>query len=106
MSVELAIPSQSQSPLVEPGWWHDVALPVIDVAEWDDLDRYDAELKAHIAIVELLGREDKIELLKAKRVVEKRRGDLLDPSVTQGQRTDLGTYPHEGKSLDRYVGPA
>ena len=79
MTVELAIPSQSQTTLVEPGWWHDVALPIIDKAEWDDLDRYDAELKAHIAIFELLGREDKIELLKAKRVVEKRRGTLLGP---------------------------
>ena len=38
-----------------------------------------------------------IELLKAKRVVDKRRGDLLDPTVTQGQRTDLGTSHHAEK---------
>lgn len=55
------------------------------------------ELKAYIAIFELLGREDRIELKKAQRVVEKRRGDLLDPSVTQGQRTDLETFHHDGK---------
>lgn len=41
-------------------------------------------LKAYIAIFELLGREDRIELKKAQRVVEKRRGDLLGLDTTPG----------------------
>ncbi|KKL23465.1 hypothetical protein LCGC14_2425110 [marine sediment metagenome] len=100
MGVELAIPV-AQAALIEPGWWHDVALPIIDEAEWDDLDRYSAELKAHIAIFELLGREDKIELLKAKRVVEKRRGDLLGP-INPGRRTDLEPVTHESQVPNLY----
>ncbi len=95
MTVELAIPV-AQTALVESGWWHDVALPIIDVAEWDDLNQYDAELKAHIAIFELLGREDKIELLKAKRVVDKRRGDLLGEAEHGGDhRSKEFQLPHE-----------
>ncbi len=94
MTAELAIPVHSPSTLCEPGWWHDVALPIIDEANWDDLDRYDADLKAHIAIFEVLGREDKIELVKAKRVVEKRRGELLG-EPRPGTRNDIQPLPHE-----------
>jgi hypothetical protein len=42
----------------------------------------------------LLGREDKIELLKAKRVVDKRRGDLLGPPHP-GTRNDIQPLHHD-----------
>lgn len=76
MSAELAIP-QPAAEIVQAGWWHEVAQPIIEQSEWDDLEKYSKELKAYIGIFEALGREDKIELTKAQRVVEKRRGELL-----------------------------
>jgi hypothetical protein len=76
VTAELAIP-QPASEIVQPGWWHEVAQPVIDRADWDELEKYSKELKAFIGIFEALGREDKIELTKAQRVVERRRGELL-----------------------------
>lgn len=86
MSVELAIPSPVKE-IVPPGWWHDVAQPVIESAESDDeLAGYSRELKAYIGIFEALGREDKLELVKAQRVVEKRRGELLTAEPYGGDR--------------------
>lgn len=87
MSVALSIPQNVAAP-IPTGWWHTEAQPLIDAADWDELNRYSDELKAAIALAELMGREDVIELQKARRVIEKRRGELLGP-MRPGARHDL-----------------
>lgn len=74
----LAIPDP-RNETVPRGWWEDFAKPVIMAAEsWVALDEIEARLKAFMAYIGALS-GDAVEFTKALRLVEIRRGELLDP---------------------------
>ena len=94
MTTALVVPDPRQQP-VPKGWAADVAAPLIEAASWEELDEAEAQLMgmaSYIASFE----GDEVEFLKAMRIVEYRRGVLLGPDVTRGERTDL-TSPCVGK---------
>lgn len=81
------IPDPREAP-IQPGWAETVFLPeVMSVQIWDVLDEYEAKLRGIASYIASMD-GDVLELEKALRIVEKRRGDLLGPSH-QGERTDL-----------------
>ena len=74
---------------VPAGWWESQVLPVVQACEsWQQLDEYEGQLLAMANLIEGMG-GDSLEFQKALRVVEYRRGQLLNPEVTQGQRVHL-----------------
>lgn len=83
----LIVPDARDAP-VPRGWFERVALPVIENADWEALDEMESSLKALASYIESMG-HDGVEYEKALRIVERRRGELLDPDVSQGSRTDL-----------------
>src|SRR5262249_53578873 len=75
------------------GWWLS-AEPIIEAATThDELDDYESDLELFIAILEAL-KQDAAEIEKAKRVIDRRRGELLGPP-NPGRRTDLFHQPKE-----------
>jgi phage N-6-adenine-methyltransferase len=83
--VALAVPDPVHD-LVEPGWCEKYAAPRIEsLTTWDELDEAEALLTAKINLVE---QTDVVELHKAMRFVEARRGSLVN-RPGQGARTDL-----------------
>lgn len=84
-SVALAIPDPRTTP-VPFGWCEAIAEPALESADdWNALDEAEAALAAYVSWLESHG-VDTTEFLKAMRLVEKRRADLL------GDR-------HQGKQL-------
>jgi len=83
----LIVPDPRQQP-VPKGWAADVAAPLIEAATWDELDEAEAQLMGMASYIESFD-GDVVEFEKALRIVEYRRGVLLGPDVTQGERTDL-----------------
>jgi hypothetical protein len=63
---------------VPVGWWDSNVLPTIQACDsWDQLDEYEGQLLAMASLIESFG-GDGLEFQKALRVVECRRGELLD----------------------------
>ena len=86
------IPDPQKQP-VPKGWWDTTFTPVVDAIDiWDDLDEVEARLLGYASAYEAMGL-DVLELEKAMRIVEKRRGELLGPTK-QGTRHDLQLLPH------------
>lgn len=73
------------------GWAEVAVIPTVMEAAWEDLDEYEAGLRAMASYIESLEKGDAIELEKALRIIEARRGELLGLDVTKGSRTDLST---------------
>lgn len=63
-----------------PIGWAEGALPILQEADWEELDDYESRLLGMVSYIESLG-GDATELQKALRIVECRRGVLLDPDV-------------------------
>lgn len=72
----LAIPDPRTSP-VPAGWLEHEAAPAILASEWEALDEYEARLRAFSSYIASF-QGDAVEYEKALRLVEKRRGDLID----------------------------
>lgn len=90
MSVELAIPDPRTAP-IPAGWSTGTFAELADHLDWSDLDDAEARLKGLASYIESL-RADNTELQKALRIVEFRRGVLLNPDVSQGVRDHLSTH--------------
>ena len=74
--------------LVPDGWWEATVVPWADSqTEADVIRRADAELAGWEAAWRQIGK-DTLELTRARRYLEIRRGELLG-DVVEGQRTDL-----------------
>jgi len=87
-----AIPDPRRE-MVPPGWLDEFVPAVDSIDEMGGLDELEARLLAVAAYIESFA-PDAVDFEKAKRVVEKRRGDLLiGLSRTPGQRTDLEPVP-------------
>jgi hypothetical protein len=90
MSTALVIPDLRTSNL-PVGWAEDYVMRGVIDAPWDDLDEYEAQLRAMASYIDSLEKGDAVELEKALRMIEARRGELLDHTVMPGTRTDLNT---------------
>lgn len=73
------------------GWAELSVIPTVMEAAWQDLDEYEAGLRAMASYIDSLEKGDAVELEKALRIIEARRGELLGLDVTKGSRTDLST---------------
>lgn len=78
----LSIPDARHQP-VPRDWAVDVALSVIEAADWEALDEMESSLKALASYIESMG-QDGVEYEKALRIVERRRGELLHPDAPHG----------------------
>jgi hypothetical protein len=67
------------------------ALPAIREADWEQLDDYEAQLRGMASYIDSM-KADVLEVEKALRIVEARRGEILGMAVTQGARTDLSMH--------------
>jgi hypothetical protein len=83
----LAVPDP-RAGVVPVGWWEYAAEAIDATDSWDELDDLEGKLAAVVAYLESLG-GDQVEFLKALRVVEKRRGDLLGPKEKGGRGKTL-----------------
>jgi hypothetical protein len=83
----LAIPDPRINAIPD-GWATNSFAALADTLEWDDLDEAEARLRGLASYIESLG-ADHVELQKALRIVEFRRGVLMDPEVSKGGRSDL-----------------
>jgi hypothetical protein len=90
MSTALVIPDLRTSNL-PVGWAEDYVMRGVIDAPWDDLDEYEAILRARASYIESLEKGDAVELEKALRIIEARRGELLDHTVVPGGRPNLPT---------------
>ena len=90
---------QPGTDLVPDGWCEQVVMPWADQqAEEADIAQANAQVVGLEAAYKTLG-ADTLELVKARRYLEVRWGELLgDARETQGQRTDLVTSTNVGKS--------
>lgn len=80
---ELVVPDPRQAPV--PSGWAEAALPVIMASQsWDQLDEYEARLRAVASYVASFD-GDALEFEKALRIVECQRGLLLGPDPHQGR---------------------
>jgi hypothetical protein len=96
----LAMPDY-HADLVPAGWWSEIAGPVIEAAEtWEELDDLDTQLEAFIGFAEAIDKDYRVEFEKAKRIIERRRGEFLGVDVTQGRRTDLDATSPCPEELD------
>ena len=86
----LAIPDAAHIP-IPTGWLEQVFAPAVAEADWEMLDDAEGRIKAIAAYLEAHD-ADAVELEKAMRVVEARRGVLADVDVEPGDRTDLNTH--------------
>jgi hypothetical protein len=59
------------------GWAEVSVIPTVMEAAWEDLDEYEAGLRAMASYIESLEKGDAVELEKALRIIEARRGELL-----------------------------
>jgi len=90
MANELIIPDIRNTNL-PVGWAEFSVIPVVMEAAWEDLDEYEAGLRAMASYIDSLEKGEAVEFEKALRIVEARRGELLGLEVTKGGRTDLTT---------------
>jgi hypothetical protein len=60
-------------------------------AAWEDLDEYEAGLRAMASYIESLEKGDAVELEKALRIIEARRGELLGLDAGPGRPAKLST---------------
>lgn len=96
-ALALVVPDP-RTAVVPADWWQTTALPTIEACtSWEELDRCEGQLNAMADVIESLG-GNALEFRKALRVVEYRRGKLLRPEVTKGQRLNF--------SVPRKVAPA
>jgi hypothetical protein len=84
MTRELVIPDIRTTNL-PVGWAADTMIPKVIEASWDDLDEYEAGLRAMASYIESLEKGDAVELEKALRIVEARRGELLGLDAQPGR---------------------
>lgn len=75
MSTDLAIPDARHVP-IPTGWLEQVLVPAVAGAQWDDLDDAEGRIKAMASYLEAHD-ADSVELEKALRVIEARRGQLI-----------------------------
>ncbi len=73
------------------GWAEVAVIPTVMEAAWDDLDEYEAGLRAMASYIESLEKGDAVELEKALRIIEARRGELLGLDVKPGPQTNYST---------------
>jgi N6-adenosine-specific RNA methylase IME4 len=84
----LNLPALNGSSANLPTGWHQEQLPQIErVTDWSELEDYAAKLEAMATFFQRKS-ESRLEVVKAMRIVDKRRGELLGPAE-QGRRTDL-----------------
>lgn len=86
-SVSLAIPDPRKAP-IPVGWATDTFATLLPHLDWGDLEEAEARIRGLASEIESL-KGDHTELLKAWRLVEIRRGELLDPDVKPGGRPNL-----------------
>lgn len=83
-AVALAIPDPRKQP-VPPSWCENVALPAIaETTDWNALDEYEGRLRAVASYIDSF-EGDILEFEKALRIVEKRRGELLDKKFSRSK---------------------
>jgi DNA methylase len=85
----LAIPDAVHTP-IPTGWLEQVLAPAVAESSWEELDDAEGRIKAVAAYLDAHG-TDALELEKAMRVVESRRGVIAGVDVLPGERTDLNT---------------
>jgi hypothetical protein len=73
------------------GWAEVAVIPTVMEAAWDDLDEYEAGLRAMASYIESLEKGDAVELEKALRIIEARRGELLGLDAGPGRPAKLST---------------
>lgn len=88
------------------GWAENAVIAAVVEAKWEDLDGYEASLRAMASYIDSLQSGDAVELEKALRIVEARRGELLGigdgtPSVKVGGTT-RGTIDESKATATRY----
>jgi hypothetical protein len=83
-------PIESRIQTLVADWWASHALPIIEATEtWPELDELEEQVRPWIAIFETANRDTVVELEKALRCIEARRGRLAGINVGRGHRTDL-----------------
>jgi hypothetical protein len=91
MANELIIPDIRNTNL-PVGWAEFSVIPVVMEAAWEDLDEYEAGLRAMASYIESLEKGEAVEFEKALRIVEARRGELLGiGDGTPGRRVSHAT---------------
>jgi len=86
---------QRDSPELPAGWHQDQLTQIECVTDWAELDEYAAKLEAMATYYQRTS-ESNLEIAKALRIVDKRRGELLGPAE-QGKRTDLEPLHHDAE---------
>lgn len=86
MTAQLVVPDIRTTNL-SVGWAENHVVPAVIEAAWDDLDEYEASLRAMASYIDSLQAGDAVELEKALRIVEARRGELLGFEATPGRPT-------------------
>jgi translation initiation factor 2B subunit (eIF-2B alpha/beta/delta family) len=66
------------------GWAETEVMPLAASATWEEIDEYEARLRAVASYIESLD-GDAVELEKALRIIEARRGELLDDPAMRGR---------------------
>jgi len=80
---EISEPSKA---LWLPDGWHESQVAVVEsLATWEEVSEYAARLSAVADYLEKRG-SDALEIAKAMRIVDKRRGELLGPASNGGDR--------------------
>ena len=90
MANELIIPDIRNTNL-PVGWAEVSVIPVVMEAAWEDLDEYEAGLRAMASYIDSLEKGEAVEFEKALRIVEARRGELLGLDVKPGPQTNYST---------------
>ena len=91
MSHELVVPDIRVANL-PVGWAETSVMPAAIDATWEDLDEYEASLRAMASYIDSLQAGDAVELEKALRIVEARRGELLDIDAKAGRPRNGDTH--------------
>ncbi len=93
MTTALVVPDPSTS-VYPVGWWEKYALPAIEAAEsWEALDDMEAQLLGYISFIESKGK-DSLELEKALRIVERRRGEMLGVHTRGPASVESSSWAH------------
>ena len=87
----LAIPNVTSGEMVPTGWFELVAAPSIEaVDDWNMLEEVEARIHAAASYIESFD-PDEVAFEQAKRLIEKRRGDLLGPDPAIGRPPKVPT---------------
>lgn len=95
MTALAAIPEPSKDFALPEGWFKQQLPAIGSMQSWGEVEEYAARLSAVADYLQKRGAET-LEVAKAMRIVDCRRGELLGPAQ-QGRRSDLQHVPHEGQ---------